>query len=54
MPGTPQDTPDDDPVPADDRARETTEAEQPVLKEAQKGGEGATGGTGIATGIAQA
>ena len=56
MPGTPQDTPDDDtgPVAADDLARDATEPEQPVLKEAQKSGEETTHGTGIETAVSQA
>ncbi len=42
------------PVSADDLAKDATEPEQPVLKEAQTSGDDATGGTGIATAVSQA
>ncbi len=53
MPDTPID-PKAEPISADDLAGDATEAEQPVLKEAQNSGEATTGGAGIATAISQA
>jgi hypothetical protein len=56
MPDTPIPvaTPDVTPVSADDLSKDATEAEQPILKKAEESGNDATGGMGIATGIAQA